>query len=305
MNRDVAIQAIRKSVFREHADELISGLRESVRIDARQTVEALLPSGVSRFGGNPDLPRGFEWPRWMGSHIVRVDPRTQQATRSEPKDSPLHFIAQIRVADLPGDCADGLPRSGWLCFFYDVDNQPWGFDPAERQGWRVCHFDADAADLVRTSRPQPDAFTNHPCALHFACEWTLPDWHSYTFSDSTELEDEDLFELLAELNGPSYERGAAMHRMLGSPQAIQGDMQLECQLASHGIYLGSGSGHETPQAKAIEVGASNWRLLLQIDSDEENAGWMWGDAGRIYYWIREQDLRAGAFDDCWFVLQCY
>ena len=31
---------------------------------------------------------------------------------------------------------------------------------------------------------------------------------------------------------------------------------------------------------------------------------MWGDLGRLYYWIREQDLRRQAFDASWLVLQC-
>jgi uncharacterized protein YwqG len=84
---------------------------------------------------------------------------------------------------------------------------------------------------------------------------------------------------------------AAMHRLLGNPQAINAGMELECQLVSHGINLGSGSGHETPRAKELEAGARDWRLLLQIDTDEDNPGWMWGDGGRIYYWIREQELR--------------
>jgi uncharacterized protein YwqG len=32
---------------------------------------------------------------------------------------------------------------------------------------------------------------------------------------------------------------------------------------------------------------------------------MWGDCGRIYYWIKEQDLDAEAYDRIWTILQCY
>ena len=50
---------------------------------------------------------------------------------------------------------------------------------------------------------------------------------------------------------------------------------------------------------------SNWRLLLQIDSDERGPGWMWGDAGTIYFWIREKDVAARQFDDVWLIFQCH
>ena len=50
-------------------------------------------------------------------------------------------------------------------------------------------------------------------------------------------------------------------------------------------------------------GAAEWLLLLQVDSDDV-AQWMWGDCGRLYYWIRESDLRGRRFDRIWAILQC-
>lgn len=55
----------------------------------------------------------------------------------------------------------------------------------------------------------------------------------------------------------------------------------------------------------MEKGAEDWQLLLQIDSDEENLGAMWGDCGRVYFWIRQQDLQKRDFSNVWLVLQCY
>lgn len=67
-------------------------------------------------------------------------------------------------------------------------------------------------------------------------------------------------------------------------------MQLECQLASNGIYVGDSSGYNHPKRRALENGATDWQLLFQIDSDEKGLGTMWGDVGRVYFWIRQQDL---------------
>ena len=58
-------------------------------------------------------------------------------------------------------------------------------------------------------------------------------------------------------------------------------------------------------AYKLEKGAADWQLLLQIDSDEENTGMMWGGGGRLYFWIRKDDLKKRAFANVWMVLECY
>ena len=81
-------------------------------------------------------------------------------------------------------------------------------------------------------------------------------------------------------------------------------MQLEAQLVSNGLYCGDPSGYRDPRAKALQAGTLDWLLLLQIDSDDALQV-MWGDTGRVYYWIRRQDLAARKFDRVWTILQCY
>jgi len=80
-------------------------------------------------------------------------------------------------------------------------------------------------------------------------------------------------------------------------------MQLEAQLASHGLNCGDPAGYGNPRAKALHGGARDWLLLLQIDSDDA-LKMMCGDMGRIYYWIRRQDLSERKFDRVWTILQC-
>jgi len=80
-------------------------------------------------------------------------------------------------------------------------------------------------------------------------------------------------------------------------------MQLEAQLVSNGLYCGDASGYNNPRAKALAAGATDWVLLLQLDSDDA-AKIMWGDAGMLYFWIRRDDLAARRFDRTWFTLQC-
>ena len=94
------------------------------------------------------------------------------------------------------------------------------------------------------------------------------------------------------------------HRMLGYADLVQGDMRVEAQLVSHGLYCGDETGYNDPRAADLAEDADQWELLLQIDTDD-NVGMQWGDCGRIYYLIRRDDLVARHFDDVWLALQCY
>jgi uncharacterized protein YwqG len=79
-------------------------------------------------------------------------------------------------------------------------------------------------------------------------------------------------------------------------------MEIECEMVANGIDPATGYNH--PSFASIASGAQRWKLLLQLDSDE-NTGMTWGDGGRLYFWIRQEDLKLRNFDDVWLILQCY
>ena len=56
--------------------------------------------------------------------------------------------------------------------------------------------------------------------------------------------------------------------------------------------------YDALNTEAIE----SWRMLLQIDADE-SVGMTWYDGGRIYYFIKEDDARAGDFSKVQFHIQ--
>jgi hypothetical protein len=105
-------------------------------------------------------------------------------------------------------------------------------------------------------------------------------------------------ELLIELYGTEKR----IHRIGGHPQTIQGDMRLGLQLVTNGIPCGNPAAYQDPRVPALKAGAADWRLLLQLDSDD--ARWSWGDLGRLYFWIRRDDLANRNFDRIWCGLQC-
>jgi uncharacterized protein YwqG len=230
-------------------------------------------------GGMPPLPAGVAWPS---------------------KDRvPLTFVACLDLVSLHAALSvPWLPPSGQLLFFHDADNQPWGFDPKDRGSWAVLFTGDGAATAV--APPAGHGLTRHGLSFH-AID-TYPSWERPEVAqlELTDAEAEILIEHRLSAYGESPH-----HQVWGFPDAIQGDeMELECQLVSHGLYCGDASGYMSRDAPALRDGAKDWRLLLQIDSDGD-LGVMWGDAGILYFWIREEDARAGRFDQAWAVLQCH
>jgi uncharacterized protein YwqG len=248
---------------------------------AQPAVQVVKTAGESSsyVGGGPPLPAGGAWPAKDGA--------------------PLTFLACLDLASLQAALrVPWLPPAGRLLFFYDAENQPWGFDPKNRGSW-VVTLAADGAAPANAPAPAP-ALTRH--AVTFKRIDSYPSW------ERPEVAALGLTDAEAELlidGGSAVYGEAPMHQVGGFPQPVQGDeMELECQLVSNGLYCGDSSGYLSGKASQLRDGAKEWRLLLQVDSDED-LGVMWGDAGILYFWIREEDARAGRFDQAWAVLQCH
>lgn len=290
MTETEVLELVRHAGLSRRADELGAQLQASIRIEADTAPEAEIGRGASKFGGTPDLPAGTQWPELEGR--------------------PLAFIGQLRLSDIAPYDADGLlPHSGVLSFFYDASEQPWGFQVSDWGGWRVLYHEVDPALLE--PRPAPPDLgsedTLRPCTLRFSRDVTLPPFRSLQV-DALGLSDEERgayvdleLRLIPEARGGER---VPVHRMLGHGDAIQGDMQLECQTVSHGLDAGTMDDYRHPLVEELKKEVMGWKLLLQVDSDDA-PGWMWGDSGRIYYWIHMDALLARDFDNAWVVLQCY
>lgn len=261
------------------ADSLVELARPSVRLVADSA--APVDDRSSRLGGSPDLPSSITWPY--------------------NDDHPLSFIAQLNLADAaPYDREGLLPRDGLLLFFYDaVTQESWGFDPADHGSAAVIYTPATSP----TERREPPADLSdegvfQATAVRPQAELTFAPWESYDVERLGMTRDEGF--AYAEL---FYDQDDTIHRLLGHPDPIQGDMQLECQLVTNGLYCGDSTGYQDPRATDLRAGAAEWRLLLQVDSQDE-AEMMWGDVGRLYYWIRNSGLLARNWEQSWPILQC-
>lgn len=264
-------------------DHLEHSIKESFVLRTSPSSEEKISTGSSKIGGTPDLPKDFDWPSW--------------------NSKPLGFIAQTNLRELT---SDKLPNQGLLSFFYSAEQETWGFDPNDQGSWKILHFEDD----VLSRRSFPTDLSNdgkyNNCSVEFIKSFNLPAFESPYFDidyDSNNRKELDqIFDLLDSLDD-LLNLGSCIHRLLGHPDQIQGDMMLEAQLASNGIYCGDLSSLNNPRRKELEPGAIDWELILQIDSDD-NAGMMWGDVGRIYFLMTDEDIRNKDFDKAWMIFQC-
>lgn len=257
----------------EEAETFVALAATSVRLVAERVEPDALPVGASRLGGAPDVPADFAWPR-----------------RGE---RPLSFLAQI---DLVAAQAPGLPQAGWLLFFYDAVEQPWGYDPKHAGGWAV-RFVEPGVTLVRSkARGRFDA-----ASVSFGHRLDLPHPLDSLVRPRVETWDPSRRAAYAALPDVHLEPGWD-HRLRGHPGLVVADVRAECQLAANGIYAGNAAGYESPEARALLPAApATWTLLLQLDSDEA-PDFMWQDTGRLFFMIRHGDLAERRFDRTWLVL---
>ncbi|HTU67676.1 MAG TPA: YwqG family protein [Steroidobacteraceae bacterium] len=172
---------------------------------------------------------------------------------------------------------DWLPASGSLAVFYDQKKGPYG-KASQRDGWRTLYRPERATSRSPDSRRlELKAFRSYVDAEGLR-------------ADALDLNDEE-WDIYCGLEmaqtGVEY-----CHQFVGHAATIQGPaLEQECEAESTGI-------------KIEDAGKSDWRLLLQVSTDE-SIDFMFGDAGNVYYMIRERDARTARFDDVWLIGDCF
>ena len=280
-------------------DELIASARElgffgvdSIKSLARGAV-VLRPSGAdqkklgrSRLGGLPDLPTVVPWPKGNGRSLA--------------------FIAQIELSSQPKIAVqEGLPAEGLLLFFYEAEQNTWGFDPKDAGSFAVIYLpeSTPATDLAEWPADLPEHAQYRACSLASEETVALPPWESVLVEDlKLDQQQLDAYRGVLEAASPD-DAWSSRGLLVGYPDQIQGDMMLECALVSAGLSSGDSTAYHDSRLPLFRSQARDWRLLLQVPSAEP-AGMMWGDVGCLYYWIREDDLRARRFERAWMILQC-
>lgn len=288
MKKNEILELLAASGLEAYTERFDSLIFPTYEIQLNPKEDADIPTGASKIGGEPDLHADVEWPQWESHN--------------------MSFVAQINLADLSDNTL--LPSEGVLSFFYTVEGleNPDFYEAPDT--CRVIYTPAERlSQLDRRSLPElAEEAVFRPNVAAFTPALCVP------ASESAYLESMDLgwngnrehFDLYWKVFLEAYRERTqpsdTIHRLLGHPDQIQGDMQVACEVMTTDLTYDMLQDAEV-NARTVKS-ALQWRLLLQIDSDEDNTGIMFGDVGRIYFWIREDDLAAQRFDRVVCEMQC-
>lgn len=249
--------------------------------------------GASKIGGKPDVPEDFIWECYKES--------------ADNKTLPLSFLAQFDLEELSKfDTENLLPKTGVLSFFYDLDSLKAGFDPKDKGCARVYWF-KDKAKLHKAEFPDnlSERFRLSELAVSFKTELSYQDYGDFLLQREKLIENWDEFDDARKSLG--IEEHSKCSKLLGWANLLRENMTKECELVRRGYYLGSDwTPHITPQdeQEAEQWANRDWLLLLQLD--RVVGGYelpLDGGFGRLYFYIRREDLKTRDFGKVWLILQ--
>lgn len=309
--------------------ELLKAMpKSSVRISYDEKFNEECPIGSSKIGGKPDLPLGFQWYYYQGKSyeetIAALPPGAREYINREDarynSALPLSFIAQINLEEAHEYDKDKLlPAKGMLYFFYELATMTWG-GIGDKGGARVYYYPGSVSELHRTDFPTDliEEYKLPEMPITFSAKSELPDfeefmeWHYDTY-DYKQIDSYDQAKIKmgfdSEFDSEEQEAGK-INKLLGYANLIQSGMLLECEATTSGIELYSEKGGYSKKLTKdalceLKKACTKWRLLFQLESIyTKDYEMLWGDCGRLYFYISIDDLKKQNFDDCWLILQC-
>lgn len=261
-------------------DDLFNLIQYKVRIrEISLSCDQEIPIGEMKFGGNPDVPEGFEWPYW--------------------KEYPLSFLFQVDLNQLNGkklefnnseiDSVDLPEKIGFLYFFYDYHQRSWGDDPDDEGCWRVKFEKSLKSELLRTQNPSNDKkYTYDPYTVSLHNDISLPIGGLHVDSELiknigfTSKEETSYYKFVHEWF--SWDTNWNANWMFGHPVGIYEDRNnVRCE-------------HFFSREKNLEE-AKQWTLLLLLGRKFD---FEWGNGGFLQFWIKNMSK---GFENTWALIE--
>lgn len=285
------IKVIKECVNEPFTQIVINAITPSIRIVSN--LSKSIKVGQSKFGGIPDLPLGMDW------------------IQNNTTNKKYSFLCQINLKEISKfEEANKLPQEGILSFFFDLDSSDDG---------RVIYI-PDKSKLSKPNIPiefepikqsflkrifsrKPHTKLIKEVACNFSLDYSFPSANSLLIEKNKRILNISLPALDAfqdELFERKYDENdsedTANHRILGLYEGIQDEYQ---ELILNHIF------HNPTDLTIEQINKSlEWKLLFQMDSDRD-LKFNYLDSGRIYFFIKQEDLESQHFERVKVLSDCY
>ncbi len=292
-HREVLLQRseLESSLRATLGDQDVATLMKYALPTARMTFadETDIGIGTSKYGGDADVPDGFEWP-----YATAAQSRTPAGLRY-----PLTFVAQINFAEVsPFLSADSIwPKDGLLVFFFDAVCAPAGeVAKMQHESFLLKYFPA-GTPLRRTAAPKGQApvpsdarkFVLPQRRLKFETGYTLFDCESEEYRAITDREAyfDWYHDVIRKHESPK-------HRVGGYAYPEQWDPRDSCRFNS----TGQGKA-DWAHAPLLAEADGPWRLVCQFDFyDQKDLACAFGDT-QFFVCASEASIRSRSFLSAW------
>ncbi len=258
--------SLQKSLKAEQLEALLFLVKKEIFLCHHQA-ETYENTGNTRFGGWPDLPKSWTYPRW------------EQQEDGQSVSYCMEFIAQLNCAEL-ASYQSFLPRQGILYFFLSSvqEFQARALYASEALCRELCSgksLNFESGDFYDFAEPPYEAFN-----ITVEARATLPNFYSASSN--------------------SYRFRERSSPLGDQPEILeQIDDQLSDQekISSHSLNAHVFTQNESPEHQAaLAFGGypQDWVVLLKVAS---LGSFQWWDAGELFFVIHKSDLAKGDFSN--------
>lgn len=290
--KEKLIEVVEKYAVEPYKKLVLKEIQPSIRL--KTNGEQCEEIGKTKLGGCPDFSENISW------------------ARSNFDSRYLTFLGQVNLREVKMlDELNFLPKSGLLYFFFNLDsgddgkvifskeetgleraNPPDELKEQKKSFWKQLLIRKSKKRILKESQ------------VEIYKEYDLPSLDSLRLEKiqketNTNIKPIDAFKdgVFEDVYEERETETTSNHHLLGHYKGIQNEYH---ELNFLDMKIG-----DSQDLSLDEINkALKWKLLLQFDSDN-NLEISWGDWGRIYFFIHEDDLKKQNFDNVKISADCY
>ncbi|WP_370408194.1 DUF1963 domain-containing protein, partial [Tenacibaculum dicentrarchi] len=253
--------------------EILDLIKPTIGIKTKSKDDNEIGIGVSKIGGNPDLPLDFKWPKFENEYLT--------------------FCAQYNLSELSKyDLQNKLPKNGMLYAFVFIDQDYPGFMNKE-SSYKLIYLEK-TENIERIEFPKEYFLEGKfkSAKIEYFEYYTLPYNGNYKIKKYEEKYDDFgyFYETVTEfIDNLTNQKTDNYHQILGEDRSVQSNVVSD--FAAKELEIETIEDYESKKAEINEI-SKKYRILLQLDCLDRNSDLSkFGGNMVMYFGIEPKNLK--------------